>query len=93
VSDVNDIAALEEAMDPDGSLRSAFDAVSLPDHEWVLTALLPIVPAKIRDIEEGRRWSFSFTLPSKDIRIGVFCERCQLTWDQMTDVERERCRG
>lgn len=94
MSDVHDIAGLEAQLDPDGSLAAVFDAgVQAVEHEWVLSALLSLTPPVLRDLEVGRRRSFSFTLPSGEVRFAVFCERCQLTWDQMSEQERERCRA
>ena len=93
--DANDLRGLEAAVDPDGSLAAAFKLteleLALPEHEWVLSALVPITRKDIDRFAAGQR--FRFGVPAEGVRTGVFCARCQTPFEQMTPREQERCRG
>jgi len=96
MSDVHDIAALDAQLDPDGSIASVLDAVHRP-HDWIWCPVLELSQEEAERLvrtEDG-------TSPLRRASAGkvklaggaLMCRRCQLPWERMTEVERERCRG
>jgi hypothetical protein len=94
-ADANDLRGLEASVDPDGSLAETFEMtqreLTLPEHEWVLSALVPVARKDIDRLVAGRR--FRFGVPAEGVRTAVLCVRCQTPFEQMTPREQERCRG
>ncbi|HEY4451050.1 MAG TPA: hypothetical protein VGN13_05600 [Solirubrobacteraceae bacterium] len=68
----------------------------LQEHDWLLSLLIPITTGELLRLERNQRVVFRKVDPQDASQVrgsGVFCGRCQLPWEKMTDVERERCRG
>ena len=70
--------------------------MSAAGHEWLLSV---VMYTDLRDVERlaaGQRVVFRKVdvLDADRVRgSAAFCGRCQLTYQQMTGAERERCRG
>lgn len=68
----------------------------LPPHDLLLSVLIPITRAELRRLEVGQRLVFKKLDPRDASQVrgsGVFCGRCQLPWEKMSEYEREGCRG
>lgn len=68
----------------------------LQPHDWLLSILVPITQGELRRLETGERVVFK-SLNVRDASqvrgSAVFCGRCDLPWERMTETEREDCRG
>lgn len=67
----------------------------LPAHDWLLSLLIPVTGAEVAKMASGARKVFKkIEVPGVHVRASaVFCGRCQLPWEKMTEYERAGCRG
>lgn len=69
---------------------------ALPEHDWILSVLIPVTATEIRKLAEGQRLVFSKLDPRDRSQVrgsAVYCAVCQRPWEELTPEDRTGCRG